>query len=154
MVTLEATIHDSRITLFSNTFLSNLVVDPVRVSPHLGANSTKLDSTRGVVADDILERLIELAVIQENIGVMKPSVEVAFDGLDGLDDTVKLLVPGEDDESAIGTGLVDFGLGVETTVDKDLIMFLADFPVERTTALVSYVYMYRCTDVQICAEMR
>lgn len=131
VVTLESTVHDGGITLFGDAFLSNLVVDPIRVSPHLGANSTKLDSTRGVVADDIFECLIKLAIVQKDVGVVEPSVEVAFDGLYRLDDTVKLLIPGEDDESTIGPRFVDFGLRVEATGDEHLVMLFADFPVGK-----------------------
>ncbi len=132
MVTLQATVHDGGITLFGNPLLRNLGVDPFRVSPHVGTNSTKLAGSRGVVADDILEGLVKLAVVEEDVGVVKPPVEVTLNGLDGLNDTVELLIPGEDDESTVGARLVDFFLGVETTGDENFIVFFADFPVERT----------------------
>jgi hypothetical protein len=55
-----------------------------------------------------------------------PAVEVALDGLDGLDDTFQLLVSGQDDEGTVGAGLG--GVGFETAFDKDLVILLADFP--------------------------
>ena len=60
---------------------------------------------------------------------MEPAVEVALDGLDGFDNPVEFLVSGENDESAIGPRLIYLFLRVEASVDKNLVMFFADFPV-------------------------
>ena len=62
---------------------------------------------------------------------MEPAVEVAFDGLDGFDNPVEFLVSGEDDKSAISPRFVYFFLGVKASVDKNLVMFFANFPVGR-----------------------
>lgn len=58
---------------------------------------------------------------------MVPAVEVALDRLDGLDDTVQLLVPGQDDEGTVGPGLGR--VGFQAALDEDLVVFLTDFPV-------------------------
>ncbi len=43
MVTLHATVHDSRISLLRNALLGNFRIDPVRETPHARINFTKFD---------------------------------------------------------------------------------------------------------------
>ncbi len=64
---------------------------------------------------------------------MIPSVEVTLDGLDGLDNTVQLLIPGEDDEGAVDAGRA--GVGLEAAGDEDLVVVLTDFPVLQKAKL-------------------
>lgn len=135
MVTLKSTVHDSSVTLLRDALLGDLGIDPFRKAPHLGANLTKLDGSRGVVLDSILECLVEVAIVQEDVGVMVPAVEVALDRLDGLNDTIKLLVSCQNNEGAIGTRLA--GVGLETTFDEDLIVLFADFSVRERRMLIS-----------------
>lgn len=129
VVTFHATVHDSGVTLLSDTLLCDLGVDPVRETPHVRANLAELDGSGSVVLDGVLEGVVEVAIVQEDVGVVIPAVEVALDGLDGLDDTVQLLVSGEDDEGAIDAGLA--GVGLEAAGDEDLVVFFADSPVEQ-----------------------
>lgn len=127
VVTFHATVHDSSITLLGDTLLGDLGVNPVRETPHVRANLAELDGSRSVVLDSVLEGVVEVAIVQKDVGVVVPAVEVALDGLDGLDDTVQLLVSREDDEGAIGAGLA--GVGLKAAGDEDLVVFFADFPV-------------------------
>jgi len=105
VVGLETTVHDGSITLLRNALLGNLGVDPVRESPGARLDLAKLDGTRRVVLDDVLEGLVELAIVEEDVRVVVPPVKVALDGFDGLDDTFELLVAGQDDKGGVGTGL-------------------------------------------------
>lgn len=125
MVALETTIHDCGVSLLRNAFLGDLGIDPFGKAPHFGTDLAKLNRSRRVVLDDILEGLIEVAVIQEDVWVVVPAVEVTLDGLDGLNDTVQFLIPGEDDEGAIDPGLGCVWL--EAALDEDLVVLFADF---------------------------
>jgi hypothetical protein len=84
MIALQPAIHDGGVTLLRDTFLGHLGVDPFRVTPHLGADLAELDGRRGIVAHNILECLVEVAVVKEDVGIVVPPVEVALDGFDGL----------------------------------------------------------------------
>ena len=127
MVTLKTTIHDSSITLLRNALLGNLGIDPFGESPHVRTDLAKLDWGGCEVLDSVLECLVEVAIIQEDVWVVVPPVEVALDGLDGLNDAFQFLISGQDDEGAVGAG--PGGVGLETALDEDLVIFLADFPV-------------------------
>lgn len=129
MVAFQATIHDSSITLLRNTFLCNLGVNPLGETPHLGPDLAKLNGGRCKVLNGVLECLVEVAIVQEDVWVMVPSVEVALDGLDGLNNTFEFLVSGQDDKGAVGAGLG--GVRLETALDEDLVILLADFSVRR-----------------------
>jgi hypothetical protein len=105
VVAFQAAVHDGGVALLCDTLLGDLGVDPVGEAPHVGADLTKLDGGGCVVLDGILEGLVEVAIVEEDVGVVVPAVEVALDGLDGLNDTIQLLVPGQDDEGTVGPGL-------------------------------------------------
>lgn len=126
MVALQATVHDGGVSLLRDTLLGDLGVDPFGKAPHLRADLAKFHRGGGVVLDGVLECLVEVAIVQEDVGVVVPPVEVALDRLDGLNDTVQLLISGQDDESAVGTRLASVGL--EAAFDKDLVILFADFP--------------------------
>jgi hypothetical protein len=105
MVTLQATIHDSGVTLLRNALLGRLDVHPVRITPHVRADLAKLDSPGSVVCDSGLEGVVEVAIVEEDIGVVIPPVEMPFHGLDRLDDSFQVAVPGEYDECSVRSGL-------------------------------------------------
>ena len=130
VVTFHATVHDRGVTLLGDTLLRDLGVDPVRETPHVRANLAELDGSRGVVLDGVLEGVVEVAIVQEDVRVVIPAVEVALDGLDGLDDTVQLLVSGENDKGAIDAGLA--GVGLEAASDEDLVVLFADSSVVKS----------------------
>lgn len=79
MVTFHASIHDCSISLFSDTFPGNLVVNPVRETPHGLIDLAKLHRGARVILDGGLEVIIEVAVIEEYIWIVEPAIEVTFD---------------------------------------------------------------------------
>lgn len=125
VVALQSTIHDSSVALLRDALLGDLGINPFREAPHLGANLAKLNGSRGVILDGVLECLVEVAIVQENVGIMVPTVEMALDRLDGLDDSIKLLVPRQNNKSTIGTRFG--GVGLETAFDEDFIVLFANF---------------------------
>jgi len=135
MIALQPAIHDGIITLFGDTLLGHLGINPVGVPPHIGADLAELDRAAGVVADSLLEVVIEVAVVQEDVGVVVPAVKVAFNGLERLDDAVELLVARQHDEGGVSAGLRRVGL--QATRDEDLVIFFTDFSVH--TAVSKYL---------------
>lgn len=124
MVALHATVHDGTVTLLGDTLFGDLGIDPVGESPHVGADLAKLDGTRGVVANRLLEGLVEVAVVEEDVGVVVPAVEVALEGANGLDDTIELLVSGENDKGSVGAGLLV--VGHLAAGEEDLVVLFAN----------------------------
>lgn len=130
MVTFQTTVHDGSITLLGNALLGDLGVDPVGEPPHIRTDLAKFNRGRGIVLDGIFEGLVEVAIVEEDIWVVVPAVEVTLNGLDRLNDTFQLLVSGEDNEGAVGSGLG--GIGLETAFDKNLVVLFADFSGRRS----------------------
>lgn len=79
--------------------------------------------------------VVELAIVEEDVGVVVPAVEVTLDRLDGLDDAVELFIPGENDKGGIGSRLA--GVGLEASGDEDLVVLLAYFAVAKATLATS-----------------
>lgn len=129
MVAFQSTIHDSGIALFCDAFLCSLVVNPVRETPHIGTNSAKLDGSGGMVANCLFEMVVELAVVEEYVRVMVPSVEVTFHRLQRLNHTVQFLVSGQNNEGSIGARLA--GIRFQTAGDKHLVVLFANFSTEE-----------------------
>lgn len=127
VIALHATIHDSRITLFSDAFPSNVIIDPVRISPHGRINFPKLRRRVCVISDCVLEMLVEVSVIQKHVRVMVETIEMPLDGLDGLDNTLQLFISGENDKGRIRSRATCINL--EAAGGKDLIIFFTDFSV-------------------------
>jgi hypothetical protein len=132
MIALHASIHDRRITLLSDTFPSHLIVDPVRVTPHAVVDFAKLHGSTGVIQDGIFELLIKVAIVQKHVRIMPPSVEVALDGPDRLDDAVQFFISREHDEGCVGLGPGRFD--VHTASCEYLVMFLTDSSVLRAVS--------------------
>ena len=130
VITLHTTVHNGSITLFSDALLGYVVVNPVREPPHAGVDLAKLDIRADVFADLIFKGGVEVAVVQEDVWVVEPSVEVSLDRLEGLQHTFEFLVTGEDDESGVGARLVGLEGRVLTACDEDLVVLFTDFPVE------------------------
>lgn len=55
------------------------MIYPIREPPHAGVNLPKLNRTTGVVLHGVLELLAEDAVVEEDVGIVVPSIEVTFD---------------------------------------------------------------------------
>lgn len=128
MVTLHATIHDRLIALLSDTFSCNVLVHPIRISPHVRSDLAKLYWATRVVCDDIFEGLVELAIVQEHIWIMEPPVEMSFYTLDALHNALQFFVACEYDEGSVCAWLLLCHFWVEAAVHKNLVMLLVDPP--------------------------
>lgn len=137
MVALHSTIHDGSVSLLPDTFLGHLVVDPVRETPHAAFDLAELHGGAGVVLDGGHEVLVEVAIVQKNVRVVIPAVEVPFNRLERLNDTIQLLVSCENDEGSVGLGALE-GLGVDghTARGEDLVMLFADFSAHHAVSPV------------------
>jgi hypothetical protein len=138
MVTFQATVHNSSISLFPNAFLGNLLVRPVWVSPVRLVDLAELDRGAGVVRYRLLEGGIEVAVIQEDVWVVEPAIEMSLDALDRLEDAIQLLVTRQHHERSICPLAFRLLLGVETAVMEDFVVFLVDFAVRAKVSPESY----------------
>ena len=78
MVTLHTTIHDGSVPLLPYAFTGNISIHPIRVSPHAGINLAKFDGRACIVGDRLFKVGAEIPIIQEDVRVMKPSVEVSL----------------------------------------------------------------------------
>ena len=129
MVALHPTIHDRLVTLLPNTFSCNVLVHPVRISPHVRSDLAKLYRATRVIGDDIFEGLIELPIVQEHIWVMKPPVEMSFYALNALHNALQLFIACEYNKCSVCAWLLLCHLWVEAPVHEDLVMLLVDPPV-------------------------
>lgn len=129
VITLHATVHNGGITLFSDTLSGNFMVDPVGKAPHGAIDFTKLDTAAGVVEDGVLEVLVKVTIVQEDIWVVPPSIEVALNRLDRLYDTIQLLIPGKNDKGSVRSGAR--GVDIQASGGKDFVMFFANTPVQK-----------------------
>lgn len=82
MVTLHPSVHDSSIPLLSDTLLRNFMVNPVRIAPHRTVNFAKLCAAAGIILDGVYKLLIKLDIVQKNVRVIPPSVEMPLNRLD------------------------------------------------------------------------
>jgi hypothetical protein len=88
MVALHATVHNGPVTLLGDSLLVNLWVYPVGEAPLLWRYLSKLHRTTDVAQNSLSERLVEISVVEEDVWVVKPPVEVSLERLDRLYDTV------------------------------------------------------------------
>lgn len=125
MITLHATIHDKRITLLPNALLCNFMISPIRETPHGAVNFPKFGMTAGIVPDGVFELLVEVCIIQENIRIIVPAIEMPFDRLDRLDYSFDFLIPSQNDKCSIcpRCSIVD----MKAAGSKDFVMFFAYF---------------------------
>ena len=101
VIALHASIHDCLISLYLDSLLRYRLVHPVRVAPHTGIDLAELGLGACVVGYRVFEGLFEFSVIEENVGIVEPSVEVSFNGFDRLYDPVKLLIARQNDKSGV-----------------------------------------------------
>lgn len=133
VITLHTTVHDSSVALFPDAFLGDLVVNPIWETPHGVVNLAEFHGSASVILDGGHELLVEVTIVQENVRVVVPAVEVTLNRLERLDHTVQLLVPRQNDKGGIGARfLVDTGLVYgETTRREDFVIFFANFSVDH-----------------------
>ena len=124
VIALHAAVHDCCIPLLTDALSRNVRIDPVWEAPHRRIDLTKLHGRAGVVLYRVLESIAEIAVIEKHVRIVEPPVEMSFDGLDRLNDTLQLLVSRENDERSVGARSIH--LWVQTSVGEDLVVLLAD----------------------------
>lgn len=127
VITLHSSIHDRSITLFSDTLFGNFMVHPVRVTPHGAIDLAKFHRGAGVVFDGFLEHIIKVAVIQKDIRIIKPPVKVPLNRLERLNNTIQLLIPGQNDERSVCSWPIRFHW--KTARGEDFVVFFTYFPV-------------------------
>lgn len=127
VVALQSSVHDGLVSLLPDAFPCNLMVDPIGETPHALVDLAKLDRGTGVIPDCLFEFLVEVAIVQEDIGVVPPSVEMSLNGLERLDDALEFLISREDNERGVCPRTA--GVDVEASGSKDLVVFFADFSV-------------------------
>ena len=106
VIALHTAVHNSRIALLPYTLLCHVLIDPVWVAPHAWVYLSKLHRCACVVCNGLFECGVEVAVVQENIGIVKPAIEMSLDGPYGLDDALQFLISCQYDKYCIGTGTV------------------------------------------------
>jgi hypothetical protein len=79
MIALHATVHDGLVTLLCDAFLRDCGVGPLREAPVLCRYLTPLNGCACVVQDSLFERLVEDSVVQKDIRVVVPPIEVSLD---------------------------------------------------------------------------
>ena len=79
VVALHASVHDDFIALLSNSFPGHVDIDPVGVAPHAWIYLSELHRGARVIHYRISKIGVEISVIEKNIGIVEPSVEVPFE---------------------------------------------------------------------------
>ena len=128
MITFHTAIHDRLIALLSYAFPSYIVVGPFREPPHGRIDLAELDGRAGVVCNCSLEFLSKVSIVQKDIRVMEPSIEVPLDRFDGLYNAFQLLVSCKYHKCCIFSRVLVFGLG-KAAGDEDFVVLFADPPV-------------------------
>jgi hypothetical protein len=113
MVTGHTTVHNGCITLLRDGLLHFVHICPIGEAPVHRIDLTKLHLAAGIIPNSLLERLIELAVIEEHIWVMEPSVEMPLHVPKRLDHTGELFIPGKHHNHSVLSRLV--GLWLEAS---------------------------------------
>ena len=126
VVALHTTIHDSRISLLSYPFFCRFLVDPIRITPHIRINFAKFHRATSMVHHGFFKRHVELGVVEENIWIMKPAIEMPLYRLYGLNHTGQFLIASQDDQDSICSWAIC--LRLEASCNKDFVVFLANFP--------------------------
>ena len=78
MITFHTTIHNSGISLFPDSLLGDFMVYPVRVPPHAIIDLSKLNGSASIILNGVFELLVKISVIQKDVRIMPPSVEMTF----------------------------------------------------------------------------
>ena len=78
VITFHTTIHDSGIPLFPDSLLGDFMVYPVRIPPHAIINFAKLNGGASVILNGIFKLVVEISVIQKDVRIVPPSVEMTF----------------------------------------------------------------------------
>ena len=157
MIALHSTVHDQRVALFPNALLGNIVIRPVRETPHGAVNLAEFSVSAGIVSDRVLEFLVEIRVVQEDIGIIVPAVEMPLDRLDRLNHALDFLIPSQDNKRSVcsGRAIVD----MKAARSKHLVLPFAYFSVEacqyqKNKNKYIYIYIYDRLLTLLTAEFR
>ena len=134
MVALHAAIHDCPVALLLDPFASIFGIHPLGVLPHARVYDTKFNRCIGICADGVFEGRVEVQVVEKDVWVVVPAIEMAFNGFDRFNDPIQFLIPGEYDKRGVGAGLRSVRL--LPTKMKNLVMLFADFPGTSVSAQV------------------
>lgn len=63
MIALHTTIHDSSVTLLSNSLSGNFMIYPIWISPHGLIDLTKLNGGTCIVLDGVFELLVKVSIV-------------------------------------------------------------------------------------------
>ena len=76
MIALHTAVHDGSISLLPDPFSCCINIDPVWIPPHSWIYFSELDRSASVIQDCLLERRVEVSVVEKHVGVMKPPIEM------------------------------------------------------------------------------
>lgn len=79
VITLHSPVHDDLVALLPDALSGYVNIDPVWISPHARIDFAKLNRGACVIHYGVSEVGIKISIIQEYVGVMKPSIEVPFE---------------------------------------------------------------------------
>jgi hypothetical protein len=133
MIALHAAIHDGIIALLCDALLRDGWVHPFWESPVACWYLAPLDRCACVIQHRLFERLVEDSVVQEDVWVVVPPIEVSLNRLDRLYYTFQFLIPRQDYEGGVRSGCVDSGL--ETAYSEGLVILLADFSAQMLVSI-------------------
>lgn len=127
MVTFHAAIHNRSISLLSNSFSSNLMINPIRIPPHGSIDFAKLCFSACVILNATFEFIGEFAIVEEDVGIVKPAIEMSFDTLHRLYYSLELLISSKNNKGSICSRTSCIFFHVEASGCKDFVVFFADF---------------------------
>lgn len=114
------------------------MVDPVGETPHGAVNLAKLHRRGRVVFHGIDEIIVKVAIVQEDIRVVPPPIEMSLDRLKRLNDAVQFLVPRQYDKGSIcARAFRPVRVDWETAGCEDFIVLFADFSVSQIRSVTT-----------------
>lgn len=134
VVRLHAAVHDGLVALLSDALFRDVDIHPVRIAPVFGSNLAELDVGGRVISDRVLEGLVEGAIIQEDVWVVKPTVEMPLHALDALNHPLQLLVPRQHDKGSIRALALRLERGVGAPSMEHLVVLFANLADTRWRA--------------------
>lgn len=123
MVALHATIHNRGVSLLPYSFSRGFDVNPIRISPHARIYLAKLHRGTCVIQNSFLECGIEIAIVEEHVGIMEPPIEMPLHGFYRLNNPFQLLVSCQHHQCRIRARPI--GLRLEAAGHENLVVIFA-----------------------------
>lgn len=79
VVALHASVHDNLVALLPDAFSGDVDIDPIGVSPHARIYLSEFHRRTCVVHYSISEVGVEVSIVEKNVGIMEPSIEMPFE---------------------------------------------------------------------------